>query len=115
MERLSAILRPRGVERLEWHWRRGHEVAVVSASVDAWLAPWCEALGLTVMASALEYVDGRATGRLAGANCHGDEKVRRIRAHYCLDDFSRIHAYGDTSGDRPMLALADEAHWRPFR
>lgn len=115
LERLPAILRPRALARLEWHRRAGHTIAVVTASVDVWLRPWVDALGLELLASALEYVEGRATGRLAGANCHGEEKVRRIREQFDLDRFNRIHAYGDTGGDRPMLALADEAHWRPFR
>jgi HAD superfamily hydrolase (TIGR01490 family) len=115
LERLPGILRPRALERLEWHRRAGHTIAVVTASVDIWLRPWSDALGLDLLASTLEYVEGRATGRLDGANCHGEEKVRRIREGYALDRFNRIHAYGDTGGDRPMLALADEAHWRPFR
>ena len=26
-----------------------------------------------------------------------------------------LHAYGDSVGDRELLALADHPHWRPFR
>lgn len=115
VEQLPRILRPAALERLEWHRLQGHEVAVVTASPREWVEPWTAALGLTLLASELEYVADRATGRLAGANCHGDEKVRRIRGHYDPSAFERLHAYGDTGGDRPMLALADEAHWRPFR
>lgn len=114
-ERLPRILRSTGVERLEWHRREGHAVVVVTASVDIWIQPWCDGLSIDLLASSLEYTDDRATGRLAGVNCHGEEKVRRIRGCYDLTRFRRIHAYGDSRGDRPMLALADEAHWRPFR
>jgi phosphoserine phosphatase len=30
-------------------------------------------------------------------------------------DYAPVHAYGDSAGDREMLALADEPHYRPFR
>lgn len=37
----------------------------------------------------------------------------RIRAELALSRFDRIHAYGDTPEDRPMLLLADVAHYLP--
>jgi phosphoserine phosphatase len=55
------------------------------------------------------------TGKIVGKNCHGEEKVRRIMEQYVISDYSSIHAYGDTSGDRPMLALAHHSFFRPFR
>jgi len=113
--RIPAILRSRASERLAWHCEQGHEVVIVSASPAEWLRPWADPLGLRVIATGMEVRDGCITGRFSPPNCHGEEKVRRIRAEYDLSAFDTIYAYGDTAGDRPMLALAHEAHYRPFR
>ena len=54
------------------------------------------------------------TGALEGANCRGPEKVARLRAALGVD--VRLEAaYGDSDGDREMLALADDAGLRVFR
>ncbi len=55
----------------------------------------------------------RVTGRFDGPNCRGEEKVRRLREAFG-DDIRLEAAYGDTSGDRAMLALADEARHEGF-
>jgi phosphatidylglycerophosphatase C len=57
----------------------------------------------------------RLTGRIDGKNCHGPEKVRRIREQYPADEYDIAYAYGDTGGDRPMLALARHPFMKPFR
>jgi phosphatidylglycerophosphatase C len=56
--------------------------------------------------------DGRVTGRFLTKNCSGKEKVRRIAERYDLESFDHIYAYGDTPGDKAMLDLADEKHYR---
>jgi hypothetical protein len=53
--------------------------------------------------------------RLIAANCYGQEKVTRICAELDLSEYNSIYAYGDSSGDKPMLALADKAFYKPFR
>ena len=53
-------------------------------------------------------------GAFAGPNCRGEEKVRRLRAAYG-DDVRLAAAYGDTSGDTEMLAIADEPGFRVFK
>ncbi len=114
-DRLPAIIRPGARERIRWHQQRGDRVAVVSATPEQVLAPWCRQNGLDLLATRLEVADGLLTGRIEGRNCRGREKVARIMASYCLEEFGQIHAYGDTEGDRPMLALAHRSSYRPFR
>ena len=58
--------------------------------------------------------DDRVIGILAGPNCRGPEKVRRLREVYG-DDMHLTAAYGDTSGDREMLRIADEKGYRVFK
>jgi phosphatidylglycerophosphatase C len=60
-----------------------------------------------VLATRLEVdTDGRLTGRLSGANCRGPEKVARLR-EWRSGELVVDFAYGDSAGDREMLALAE--------
>ena len=111
---LPALVRAEMMERIGWHKARGDTVAIVSGSLDAYLRPWCEAHGLDLICNRLEAVDGRLTGRYLGGD-RGGHKAADIRARYDLDGFSRVFAYGDSSEDKPMLALAQERWWRGKR
>lgn len=110
---LPALLRPSALARLRVHRDRGDTVLVVSGNFEALLAPWAASEGIVALGSRLEARDGRLTGRYAGPQCVLEEKVVRIRAVVELSRFHRIHAYGDTPEDRPMLLLADIAHYLP--
>ncbi len=113
----TAWLRPDVAAALERHRDDGDTVVIVSASFELYVRPLGVLLGVQdVLATRLE-VDaaGRLSGRLAGVNCRGPEKVRRL--HGWLDEHAdgrssvRVTAYGDSSGDRELLADADVAHW----
>ena len=114
LEEIDGIVREKAMERIRRHREEGHEVVVVSASMECWLKPWCEKHGLALLSTRLETAEGKLTGRFATKNCHGEEKVRRLREIYDLDRYERIYAYGDSGGDRAMLSLADESFFRPF-
>ena len=106
---LPGLLRPEAMARLHWHQARGDTVVVVSGGCDVYLSPWCAAHGVALLCSTLDHRDGRMTGRYAGAQCAGEEKARRVRAHFNLAGFAAVHAYGDTHEDLALLALADHA------
>ena len=119
------LLRPRGIEALDEALRRGDRVLVVSASIDNWVAPffapWLEADAagrqpLQVLGTQVEVRDGRLTGRFLTRNCYGPEKVNRIREVLAAPRSQYdIVAYGDSRGDKEMLAYADRQHYKPFR
>lgn len=111
---LPDLMRPEMMQRIHRHRTQGHTVAVVSASLDLYLQPWCAQHGLDITCNRLEQRDGELTGRYDGADC-GPHKAREIRARYDLSSFERIHAYGDSREDRPMLALAHERWYRGQR
>lgn len=109
-------LRRDTIERLRSHTESGQSVVLVSASFEVYLRPLAELLGVTdVLGTRLEVDSGRLTGALDGPNCRGPEKV--VRLHRWLGDQGhdrgdvRVVAYGDSTGDRELLADADEAHW----
>lgn len=112
---LHELLRPLAREQLDWHRTSGHRVIVISASVSEWIRPWTESMGIELIATELERRDGRITGNLAGTNCRGPEKVRRLREVLDPDAYHPIHAYGDSRGDTEMLALADHPTYRGLR
>ena len=113
-QRLPKILRPAGLEKLKWHQQHGHKIVIVSASTEYWLKPWTDTMGFDLLATQLEVKDNRLTGCFEGENCHGEEKVRRIKSVFDLNKFDEIYAYGDTSGDKPMLALAHHGFYKLF-
>jgi len=63
-----------------------------------------------VLGTQIEVIDGRLTGRFLTPNCYGQEKVRRILTLHPDRSAYHLTAYGDSRGDREMLAFADEAH-----
>ncbi|WP_299346827.1 HAD family hydrolase [uncultured Pseudoxanthomonas sp.] len=110
-EVLPDVLRPEAMARLAWHRERGDRIVVVSGGLDVYLAPWCATQGVELLCSVLAERDGRITG-YAGAQCVGEEKVRRVRALCDPQAYAAIHAYGDTHEDNAMLAMA---HHRTYR
>lgn len=117
-QRLPRIIRNDFWQRREWHQKQGHTLVVVTATPRVILEPWCRLHGMDIIGSELEVdQNGCLTGRLAGKNCMGEEKVRRIREHYNLTAHPEVYAYGDTAGDLPMLDLAvpENRFYKPFR
>jgi HAD superfamily hydrolase (TIGR01490 family) len=109
---VQRALRPEGRARLEWHRARGDRLVNVSASLDPYLDVVARLLAVdNCMCTRLEVDDdGILTGAIAGANCRGAEKARRVRAELDLDGYE-VWAYGDTTGDEALLALADHPVW----
>lgn len=102
--------------RLAWHLEQGHRVVIVSASYEQYVRVVAARLGAeAVLATRLEVDAGTCTGRLAGDNCRGPEKVIRLRSWLAAEGLERdevtLWAYGDSSGDRELLAEADHPHW----
>ncbi len=111
---IPAIVRPSALEKIKEHLEKGDEVYLVSASAENWLAAWCRKVGVKLIGTHLQVKEGRITGKLEGYNCYGAEKVNRIRSLIALHDYHKVHAYGDSPGDRDMLTLADFPHYRVF-
>ena len=114
-ERLPALIRPGALAAIKEHQEKGHQVVIVTASAQDWVGPWCEKMNITCIATQLEVKNEQLTGNILGLNCNGDEKVCRIKNEYDLELFENIFAYGDSSGDKAMLAIAGTRRFKPFR
>lgn len=110
---IDACIRPEIYEKLKSHMNSGHQVIIVSASIENWIYPWAKKEGIeTVLATQIEVnKEGQLTGKFASQNCYGKEKARRILEMYPDRDRYLLIAYGDSSGDLEMLQLADEKHY----
>ncbi|PZR31038.1 HAD-IB family hydrolase [Caulobacter segnis] len=111
-----SLLRPDAVA--VWRsWRaKGARIVIVTASPEITVAPFARGLGADLLIGTRLTCseDGRILGGLDGANCRAMEKVVRLQETFGPD----VHlaaAYGDTSGDTEMLAIADEKGYRVFR
>lgn len=105
------MLNSRTITALQHHQAEGHAVCVVTASIDEWVRPVCERLGVdAVLATLIEVSpEGIVTGRFLSPNCYGAQKVARLLEAYPERPSYKLHAYGDSRGDNELLALADKA------
>ena len=105
------ILNPETCAKLRKHLNEGHEVYIISASVEEWVKPIAETLGVkNVLCTRLAVgKDGILTGRYQGKNCHGQEKVNRLLQADPDRDTYYLYAYGDSNGDKQLFDFADEA------
>jgi len=113
-EVIPKIIKPNAIKRLKEHYEQGHEIYVVSASASNWIRFWCKKYQIGCIATELEVKNNRITGKIKGKNCHGPEKVNRIKAELNIDNYSSIFAYGDSRGDFEMLKLANNKYYREF-
>ena len=119
-EESQHLLRPKGITLMHEALVAGAQVFIVSASIDNWVRPFFDIRnlkGVQVLGTQIEVEDGKLTGRFKSNNCYGTEKVHRIAE--VLKSFERseyeIEAFGDSRGDKEMLAFADKGHFKPFR
>jgi phosphatidylglycerophosphatase C len=116
-------LREAAMARLAWHKEAGHCCVMVSASPDIYLSRVADELGFDALICTEMEVQGegdtrRLTGRMRTPNCHGEQKVLRLKA-WMAERFGAaalagvtLYAYGDTTGDKPMLRMARHAWYR---
>ena len=112
-------LLPDAASALSRHQSAGHATVLVSASPGIYIHAFGRLLGVdAVLCTELEVShDDHFTGSLLGANMRGLTKVRALNEW--LDSRSMplchttLYAYGDSSGDNELLALAGQyAHDR---
>lgn len=103
-ENLLPRFYPGALDTLRSHQAAGRYTILVSASTENYMQYAAKALSFDALLCTPVDEKGRV-----GENCHGEEKVRRIRAYlkknHLQADFESSFAYGDSKGDLPMLSL----------
>ena len=101
------LLRPKGIATINKAIGEGAEVLIISAQ------PFFK--HVKVLGTKIEVEDGKLTGRFLTKNCYGEEKVNRLKSLYPNRQDYHLTAFGDSRGDKELLAFADESHFKPFR
>lgn len=115
LKTLHGMVRPEAKAKIHWHQSLGHEVVIISASIENWIIPFARQLGIkTVLATTIEVNEGMLTGKFLSKNCFGPEKSSRLLQ--CFPDRENyiLYAYGDSNGDRELLEISDYPFYRSF-
>ncbi|EIC1587302.1 HAD-IB family phosphatase, partial [Escherichia coli] len=72
----------------------GVEVTLCSASPRVVLGPFAERLGVKLIGTELESVNGILTGRITGHNCRCIQKINRLESIYGSLDQYHLRAWG---------------------
>ncbi len=111
----DALIRPDALRCWRAWQTQDARVVIVTASPEILVAPFARTLGAETLIGTRLALDARdcLTGALEGPNCRGAEKVIRLRARLG-DEVKLKAAYGDTAGDREMLAMAETPGFKVF-
>lgn len=110
----TRLMRPSGLKSVASEVASGARVTICSASPSLVIQPFAERLGIALIGTELEVMDGLLTGNISGSNCRCEAKVHRLEASYGDLSLYRLRAWGDSRGDHELLAAAQDAHWRHF-
>ena len=114
-QNISQILNKQAIEKINWHKSQNHQLIIVSASIENWIAPWALSYGFErVISTKIEVKNNKLTGRFFTKNCNNIEKVNRLLADFPERHSYVLYAYGDTTGDAELLELADFPFFKTF-
>ncbi|BEV06378.1 MULTISPECIES: HAD family hydrolase [Chryseobacterium] len=108
------IVRENALDFIQNMDRNNTQSLLVTASLDIWTKPFAEAFKMQLISTKAEFRNGVFTGNFVGKNCNGNEKLVRIQQEISNHKYDKIIAFGDTSGDKPMLKWANEGHYQFF-
>ena len=113
-EHYPKIIRENALDFIQNIDRDNTQSLLVTASLDIWAKPFADAFKMQLVSTKAEFQNGVFTGNFIGNNCNGKEKLARIKAEISDHKYDKIIAFGDTSGDKPMLKWANEGHYQFF-
>lgn len=92
--------------QLRQHQVCNHQVVLVSASVNVYLAPLCERLKIQLICTELDDTQQKMTGLYSTPDCSHHQKKIRILKTLNIEQYTTIYAYGNSDEDSAMLSLA---------
>ncbi len=111
---IPSLIRTSALARIKEYKASGQRMIIVTASAEEWIKPWSDQFGMEIISTRWEFQNDHISGRISGRNCYGPEKKNRIEKEIDLSKYNTISVYGDTSGDREMLALGTERFYKLF-
>lgn len=114
--RLDSLIRKEAVERIAWHKAMGHEVIINSASLVDWIEPWAATQKIErVIATRVKCDQDFLSGDFDCRCPYGEEKVRRLLELGINRESYYLYVYGDSRGDKELIAFGDLSEFKPFR
>ncbi|MDR0427788.1 MAG: haloacid dehalogenase-like hydrolase [Dysgonamonadaceae bacterium] len=108
-------IRPKALDAIKKHSEKGDIIVIASASIENWIYPWSSEYNIDhVLATRIEVIHGKITGKFFGKNCFGQEKVNRISEVFPTRTNYYLTAYGDSRGDKELLEYANESYLNKF-
>lgn len=96
------------VEQVLWHKNQGHVIVIVSGGFSEYIKEYAKIYDIDyVIATDLEFIDGKATGKIDGIDCMGINKIEKIKSIMNLDEYDLLNsfAYSDHISDIPLLSF----------
>ena len=112
-EVIPQIVRSNALEKIYEYQKSGDRVIVITASLENWVKPWTDQIGIELIGTRLKKESGLFDGKIE-ENCKGTEKVNRLKTYLDISTYDEIIAFGDTRGDKEMLELAGKSYYRYF-
>lgn len=109
-QQIKLRLLPAAIARLKWHQECGHQVMLLSGTLEMLIEPLAASLGVTnFAATSIQTRENLLTGQINGLHVYGADKLNCL--HKALSkpesgiiDLSRSFAYGNSYADRYLLA-----------
>ena len=104
---LKEHIAPRAVEKIDFHRRQDHRVALISASTQFAVQPVAEHLHLDFLCTQLIDHDDQLTGAVVDPPCYGKGKVVWAQRYAGEQgaDLRDAYFYTDSHSDRPLLEM----------
>lgn len=114
---IDKIVRPKAMEALKLHKRNSDGIIIISASIQNWITPWAEKIGIDIILATKIVTDenGLLSGKFLTKNCYGQEKVNRLLAAFPNRSKYWLIVYGDSLGDKELIEFADNGFYDKFK
>lgn len=112
-DELKAAISDQARMVLQRHKKSGHKLVLATGAPDVYLQSLASDLEFDdVICTQLEYNSGRFTGKILGADCLGNEKLKKVRQYAKKQGFDlrQAYMYTDHHSDLPLLYHVGNPH-----
>ena len=117
---LEKILYEDSIKMMKKLKKEGHKIFLISASPEFYLNEFYAIKEVDmIIGTRFEMKEGKFARKMSGANCKGEEKVRRLKEVLEKEnievDYKNSYMFSDSLSDKPLLDLVGNAYLINFR
>lgn len=110
-EHFAAWQYPESWALVKAHQARGHTVVIASSATRQQVLPVADELGVThLLTTTLEFIEGKATGRILGRPLWNEQKAAAARRFASSNHIQLEHSYTYSNGREDIAFLATAGH-----